>query len=82
MTPRLSSLWVSLFGGVEYPLVRPLARRGVTPNHVTIAAFVLGLAAAGLVATRYTYAGIALWLASRDALATGIALIYVRSRLD
>lgn len=24
MTPRLSSLWVSLFGGVEYPLVRPL----------------------------------------------------------
>ncbi|MBJ7472743.1 MAG: NAD(P)H-binding protein [Solirubrobacteraceae bacterium] len=24
MTPRLSSLWVSIFGGVEYPLVRPL----------------------------------------------------------
>lgn len=24
MTPRLSSLWVSTFGGVEYPLVRPL----------------------------------------------------------
>ncbi|WP_320670419.1 NAD(P)H-binding protein [Patulibacter defluvii] len=24
MTPRLSSRWVSLFGGVEYPLVRPL----------------------------------------------------------
>ena len=24
MTPRLSSLWVSLFDGVEYPLVRPL----------------------------------------------------------
>ena len=24
MTPRLSSLWVSLFGGVEYALVRPL----------------------------------------------------------
>ncbi|MBO9534030.1 MAG: DUF2867 domain-containing protein, partial [Solirubrobacteraceae bacterium] len=24
MTPRLSSLWVSVFGGVEYPLVRPL----------------------------------------------------------
>lgn len=24
MTPRLSSLWVSLVGGVEYPLVRPL----------------------------------------------------------
>lgn len=24
MTPRLSSLWVSAFGGVEYPLVRPL----------------------------------------------------------
>lgn len=24
MTPKLSSLWVSLFGGVEYPLVRPL----------------------------------------------------------
>jgi len=24
MTPRLSSLWVSIFGGVEYALVRPL----------------------------------------------------------
>jgi phosphatidylglycerophosphate synthase len=43
----------------------PLARRGVSPNHITILACALALGAAALVATGSPRAGIALWLVSR-----------------
>lgn len=42
-----------------------LARRGVTPTHVTIAAFLLGIAAAMFVANGWTIVGLAAWLTSR-----------------
>jgi phosphatidylglycerophosphate synthase len=47
------------------PVVRALGAAGATPNHVTSASFALGLAAAALVATGYTYTGLAVWLVSR-----------------
>ena len=43
----------------------PLARRGVTPNHITILACVLGLVAAAMVAAGWPRLGVALWLLSR-----------------
>lgn len=43
----------------------PLARRGVSPNHITILACAVALGAAALVATGWPRAGIALWLISR-----------------
>jgi phosphatidylglycerophosphate synthase len=51
------------------PMVRPLVRRlaslGVTPDRVTVAAFVLGIAAAALLAGGRTDAALAVWLVSR-----------------
>jgi phosphatidylglycerophosphate synthase len=47
------------------PLVRVLAGTGVTPSHVTIAAFLLGITAAVLIAAGRTYIGLAIWLVSR-----------------
>jgi phosphatidylglycerophosphate synthase len=47
------------------PVVRALGAAGATPNHVTSASIALGLAAAALVATGYTYTGLAVWLVSR-----------------
>jgi phosphatidylglycerophosphate synthase len=51
------------------PLVRPVARRlaarGVTANHVTVAAFGLALLSAALIASGRAYAGLALWIVSR-----------------
>lgn len=46
-------------------LAAPLARRGVSPNHITILACVLGLSAAALVAAGWPRAGVTLWLVSR-----------------
>jgi phosphatidylglycerophosphate synthase len=48
-----------------HPIVRVLARARVSANHVTVTAFVLGVAAAGLVASGQPYAGIVLWIVSR-----------------
>ncbi len=42
-----------------------MARVGVTPNQVTVAATVLGVASAGLVSFRHVKAGLALWLLGR-----------------
>jgi phosphatidylglycerophosphate synthase len=47
------------------PLVPVLAKRGVTPTHVTIAAFLLGIAAAIFIANSWTIVGLATWLTSR-----------------
>ncbi len=51
------------------PLLRPvvpvLARRGVTPTHVTVAAFLLGIAGAFCIANSWTIVGLAAWLTSR-----------------
>jgi phosphatidylglycerophosphate synthase len=44
---------------------RALQRAGVTPNQVTIAATVMGIAAAGLVAAKMPLFGIFLWIGSR-----------------
>jgi phosphatidylglycerophosphate synthase len=53
----------------------PLARRGVSANHITILACALALGAAALVATGSPRAGITLWLVSRagDALDGALA---------
>lgn len=53
------------FGAWASPLAPPLARVGVTPNVVTVLAFIAALAAAALVATGRPLVGIALWVASR-----------------
>jgi len=42
-----------------------MARAGVTPNQVTVAATVLGVIAAALVAAQHVRAGLALWLLGR-----------------
>ena len=42
-----------------------LGRLGASPTHITAAAFLLGLAAAFLVASGRTYSGLAVWLVSR-----------------
>jgi phosphatidylglycerophosphate synthase len=42
-----------------------LHRAGITANQISVAAAVLGLAAAVLVAVQLTWAGVALWLVSR-----------------
>lgn len=47
------------------PLVHPLARRGVTPTHVTVAAFLVALLAAMLIATGRPLTGLAAWVVSR-----------------
>lgn len=44
---------------------RALQRAGVTPNQVTIAATIMGVAAAGLVAAKMPLIGIFLWIGSR-----------------
>lgn len=53
------------FAPVIRPLVPLLARRGITPTHVTLAAFVLGVAAAICIANGWTMVGLATWLTSR-----------------
>ena len=53
------------FSPAARPVVQALARRGVSPNHVTIATFLVALAAAGLVAAGRDRAGLAVWLISR-----------------
>lgn len=45
--------------------MRALARHGVRPNHVTVAAFALAACAAALLALGHTYAALAVWLTSR-----------------
>jgi phosphatidylglycerophosphate synthase len=51
------------------PVIRPLAhalgRRGIAPVHVTVAAFLIGAAAAVLIAFGRPYLGLATWLLSR-----------------
>ncbi len=53
----------------------PLARLGVTPNHITIVACLLALVAAAFVAAGWPRLGVALWLVSRvgDALDGALA---------
>ena len=51
-------------GLVRWP-VKQLARRGVTPNQVTVVACALGCAAGGLVAWGAPWSGVGLWLVSR-----------------
>jgi phosphatidylglycerophosphate synthase len=53
------------FSPVLRPLVPPLARSGITPTHVTVATFVLGIAAAMCIANGLTIVGLATWLTSR-----------------
>jgi phosphatidylglycerophosphate synthase len=53
------------FQPIIRPLVPALARRQITPNHITVAAFLVGIAAAMLVACGRTYVGLAIWLCSR-----------------
>lgn len=53
------------FSPVLKPVAKALARRGVTPNQVTIATFALAVVAAGLVGTGYTHSGLAVWIVSR-----------------
>jgi phosphatidylglycerophosphate synthase len=50
---------------VAQPLIQALAQLGVTPNHVTVAAFVLGLVAAVLVGLGRDAAALAVWVISR-----------------
>lgn len=45
--------------------VRALARVGITPNQVSVAACIFGCGAGALIATRHVYSGIAVWLLSR-----------------
>lgn len=45
--------------------VRPLAAAGVRPNHLTAAALLVALAAAGLAAAGQTWTAAALWIVSR-----------------
>lgn len=47
------------------PLAPPLARLGVTANHVTIVSFLLTLVAAALIADDRSLAGLAIWILSR-----------------
>lgn len=47
------------------PLVPPLVRRGITPNHITVLTFVMALAASTLIAVDRPLIGIAVWLVSR-----------------
>ena len=47
------------------PLAPPLARLGVTANHVTIVSFLLTLVAAALIADGRPLAGLAIWILSR-----------------
>jgi phosphatidylglycerophosphate synthase len=47
------------------PFVPLLARSGVTPTHVTLIAFLLGIAAAACVARGWTIVGLGAWLTSR-----------------
>jgi phosphatidylglycerophosphate synthase len=48
-----------------HPLARVLAGAGLSANHVTVAAFALGITASYLVASGRTYAGLAVWIVSR-----------------
>lgn len=47
------------------PLVQPLARLGVRPSQVTVAAFVLAVVAAALIGAGRPRMGLAVWLVSR-----------------
>ena len=53
------------FAPLLTPIAHALARLGVTPNHVTLATFVLAIGAAVSIANGYTHAGLALWIVSR-----------------
>src|SRR5687768_7793759 len=52
-------------GPLLRPLVPPLARLGVTPNHVTVLTFLVALLAAALIAVDRPQSGLAVWLVSR-----------------
>jgi phosphatidylglycerophosphate synthase len=58
-------LFRARFAPVIRPLVPILARSGITPTHVTLAAFVLGVVAAICMANGWTMVGLATWLTSR-----------------
>jgi len=53
------------FARLMRPIAHALGRLGVTPNHVTIATFVIAVCAAVLVGSGYPHVGLALWLISR-----------------
>ncbi|HXG55023.1 MAG TPA: CDP-alcohol phosphatidyltransferase family protein [Vicinamibacterales bacterium] len=53
------------FAGWVKPLAPPLARLGVTANHVTVVSFLLTLVAAALIADGRALAGLAIWILSR-----------------
>lgn len=59
------------------PLLALYTRWGWTPDHVTVAGFVLALVAATAVATEHPWAGLALWWGSR--LADGTDGVYARA---
>src|SRR6185295_8207780 len=49
------------FSPAVRPVVLTLARLGIGPNHVSLAAFILGVAAAALVGRVQAYAGLVVW---------------------
>lgn len=55
------------FSAASRPAAEWLARAGVSPNQITIAAGILGITAASLVASGYPRSALAVWLASRVA---------------
>lgn len=57
----------AVFSRLGRPLVAATAHLGVTPNQVSVVAAILGLAAAGCVATGYTLTGLFVWVVSRVA---------------
>jgi len=53
------------FARVAQPVVATLATHRVAPNHITVAAFALGVLAAILLATGFRFAALVVWLISR-----------------
>ena len=53
------------FSGWAQPLIRPLTRLGVAPNHITVVTFLMALGAALLIARGRPIAGLGIWLISR-----------------
>lgn len=67
---------------VLFTIARPLAKRGVSANAVTLVAFALGLAAAVAIARQHYWLGLTLLLASRLGDGLDGAVASIRGRTD